>query len=53
VAGQADAIHRAIEMPAAERRERIEAIRTWVGEHDLAAWTDVQMQALDAEPVVA
>jgi trehalose 6-phosphate synthase len=51
VAGQADAIHRALEMPAEERRERIEAIRAWVGEHDLAAWIDAQMQALDAESI--
>ena len=53
VAAQADAIHRAIEMPAEERRDRIEAIRAWVREHDLAAWIDLQLQALDAESVVA
>ena len=51
VAGQADAIHRALEMPAEERHERIEAIRAWVREHDLAAWIDAQMQALDAKPL--
>jgi trehalose 6-phosphate synthase len=49
VAGQAEAIHRAIEMPAEERRDRIEAIRAWVREHDLASWIDLQLQALDAE----
>jgi trehalose 6-phosphate synthase len=49
VAGQAEALHEALEMPAVERHERIEAIRAWVTEHDLAAWTDVQMEALDAE----
>jgi trehalose 6-phosphate synthase len=49
VTGQADAIHRAIEMPVEERRDRIEAIRAWVREHDLAAWIDLQLQALDAE----
>ena len=49
VAGQADAIHRAIEMPAEERRDRIEAIRAWVREHDLASWIDLQLRALDAE----
>jgi trehalose 6-phosphate synthase len=49
VAGQADAIHRALEMPAEERSERIEAIRAWVREHDLAAWIDLQLQALDAD----
>jgi trehalose 6-phosphate synthase len=49
VAGQAEAIHRAIEMPAEERRDRIEAIRAWVREHDLASWIDLQLRALDAE----
>ena len=49
VAGQADAIHRALEMPVEERRERLDAIRAWVREHDLAAWIEVQLQALDAE----
>jgi trehalose 6-phosphate synthase len=49
VAGQADAIHRAIEMPVEERRDRIEAIRAWVREHDLASWIDLQLRALDAE----
>ena len=49
VAGQADAIARALEMPVDERRERIDAIRSWVREHDLAAWIEVQVQALDAE----
>ena len=36
VAGQAEAIHRALQMAPEERRERIEAIRSWVREHDLA-----------------
>jgi trehalose 6-phosphate synthase len=49
VAGQADAIHRALEMPADERRERLAAIRSWVREHDLFGWIEVQLQALDAE----
>jgi trehalose 6-phosphate synthase len=49
VAGQADAIHHALEMPADERRERLTAIRSWVREHDLAAWIELQLQALDAE----
>ena len=49
VAGQADAIHRALEMPTDERRERLDAIRSWVREHDLFAWIEVQLQALDAE----
>ena len=49
VAGQAEAIHRALEMPAEERRGRLTAIRSWVREHDLAAWIELQLQALDAE----
>jgi len=49
VAGQADAIHHALQMPAEERRERLTAIRSWVREHDLAAWIELQLQALDAE----
>jgi trehalose 6-phosphate synthase len=51
VAGQAEAIHIALEMPAAERRERLDAIRAWVREHDLAAWIDVQLRALECEPL--
>jgi len=51
VAGQAEAMHRALEMPAAERRERIDAIRSCVREHDLEAWIEFQLEALDASPV--
>jgi trehalose 6-phosphate synthase len=47
VAGQADAIHRALELPAEERRERLEAIRSYVREHDLAAWIAAQLADLD------
>jgi trehalose-6-phosphate synthase len=36
-------------MPKDERRERLTAIRSWVREHDLAAWIELQLQALDAE----
>jgi trehalose 6-phosphate synthase len=46
LAGQADAIHRALEMPEGERRERIEGIRARVREHDLGAWLDAELQAL-------
>jgi trehalose 6-phosphate synthase len=49
VAGQAEALHRALTMPADERRDRLEAIRAWVREHDLAAWTAVQLAALEPE----
>ena len=51
VAGQAEAIHRALEMSPEERRERLDAIRSWVREHDLAGWIEVQLKALDAEPL--
>jgi trehalose 6-phosphate synthase len=49
VAGQADALHRALTMPLEERRERLEAIQAWVREHDLAAWTAVQLAALERQ----
>jgi trehalose 6-phosphate synthase len=51
VAGQAEAIHLALEMPAEERRDRLEAIQAWVREHDLAAWLVIQLEALDLEPL--
>jgi trehalose 6-phosphate synthase len=47
VAGQAEAIHRALTMPAGERRERLEAIRNHVREHDVTAWIDSQLADLD------
>ena len=47
VAGQAEALHRALTMPAAERRERLEAIRAHVREHDVAAWIEAQLADLD------
>jgi trehalose-6-phosphate synthase len=37
-------------MPEGERRERLDAIRTWVREHDLAAWITAQLAALEREP---
>jgi trehalose 6-phosphate synthase len=46
LAGQADAIHRALEMSEGERRRRIEGIRARVREHDLDAWLDAELQAL-------
>jgi trehalose 6-phosphate synthase len=49
VAGQADALDRALTMPADERRERLEAIQAWVREHDLAAWIAVQLATLERE----
>jgi trehalose 6-phosphate synthase len=47
VAGQAEAIHRALTMPAEERRERLRAIREHVREHDVAAWIEGQLGDLD------
>jgi trehalose 6-phosphate synthase len=47
VAGQADALERALTMPAAARRERLEAIRAFVREHDVAAWIEGQLADLD------
>jgi trehalose 6-phosphate synthase len=53
VAGQADAIHQALVLDQAERRERLNAIRAWVREHDLEQWLDTQLEALnrDSQPV--
>jgi trehalose 6-phosphate synthase len=47
VAGQADAIHRALEMPASERRARRSAIEAQVRDHDLTAWIEAQLADLD------
>jgi len=45
--GQAEAIHAALTMDAGERRERLEAIRRHVREHDLAAWVAAQLADFD------
>ncbi len=45
---QADAIQRALTMPAPERRRRIEAIRAQVREHDIARWIERQMRDLES-----
>jgi trehalose 6-phosphate synthase len=47
VAGQAEAIHRALTMPAGERAERLESIRAHVREHDVAEWIAAQLEDLD------
>jgi len=47
VAGQAEALDRALTMDAAERRERLEAIRAHVREHDVEAWIEAQLAELD------
>jgi trehalose 6-phosphate synthase len=53
LSGQAEAIHAALEMPAEERSARLEAIRAHVREHDLSAWVQAQLAALDAVVVTA
>jgi trehalose 6-phosphate synthase len=47
VYGQADAIHRALTMPAEERRSRAQAIARHVEEHDLEEWIEAQLVDLD------
>jgi trehalose 6-phosphate synthase len=47
VEGQAEAIHRALELPEAERSARAEAIRAHVRAHDLGAWLSAQLADLD------
>ena len=47
VAGQAEAIHTAITMPQTERAARIDAIRDWVGAHDISRWIETQLTDLD------
>jgi trehalose 6-phosphate synthase len=47
VAGQAEAIHRALTMPADERRARIGAIRDHVRRRPIGAWIDMQVEDLD------
>jgi trehalose 6-phosphate synthase len=47
VEGQAKAIHQALEMGAAERRERRDAIRGHVRTHDLSGWVESLLDALD------
>jgi trehalose 6-phosphate synthase len=55
VLGQADAIHRALSLPVAERRLRLEAIRAHVAEHDQSEWIEDQLRDLDrwVAPVVS
>jgi trehalose 6-phosphate synthase len=48
VEGQAEALHRALTMPADERRRRLDGIRDQVRTHDLDAWLAEQIGALDS-----
>jgi trehalose 6-phosphate synthase len=47
VEGQAEALEAALTLPAEERRRRLSAIRAHVREHDVSAWLDLQLAALD------
>jgi trehalose 6-phosphate synthase len=47
IAGQADALRAALEMPRDERRERLDGLRAHVREHDLAEWVEAQLADLD------
>jgi trehalose 6-phosphate synthase len=46
IAGQAQAIHEALELGESERRRRIEGIRSRVREHDLDSWLENELAAL-------
>lgn len=46
--GQADALERALEMPAEERRQRAEKIREHVRRHDVREWIAALLADLDA-----
>jgi trehalose 6-phosphate synthase len=48
VAGQAEALHEALELPLDERRTRLEAIKAHVRRHDVAAWIESQLDDLEA-----
>jgi trehalose 6-phosphate synthase len=47
VSGQAEAIHEALTMTAAERHRRREAIAAYVREHHIGRWIDAQLADLD------
>jgi trehalose 6-phosphate synthase len=47
VAGQAEAIHRALELDETERLRRLEGIRKRVREHDVGAWLDTELRVLE------
>jgi trehalose 6-phosphate synthase len=50
---QAEALHRALEMPAAERSERLSALREHVRANDIGRWSDELFAALDTIPAPA
>jgi len=48
IAGQAEAIYAAIEMPPEERARRAEAMKAHIREHDLFGWVEAQLEDLDS-----
>ena len=50
---QADALHRALQMPADERSARLTALQEHVRTHDSAWWADGVFAALDGVPAPA
>ena len=48
VAGQAEAIHLALALPAGDRRARLASIRQHVRKNDVTAWGEAQLAALAA-----
>jgi trehalose 6-phosphate synthase len=47
VENQAEAIHEALELPEDERRRRLDAICSHVREHDVNAWVELHLAALE------
>jgi trehalose 6-phosphate synthase len=47
IAGQAEALRTALEMPREERRQRLEGLRAHIREHDVAEWVEAQLADLD------
>jgi trehalose 6-phosphate synthase len=47
VEAQAEAIHRALQMDPGERERRLSSIRAHVRAHDVTAWIETQLAALD------
>jgi trehalose 6-phosphate synthase len=48
IAGQAEALHEALQLPPSERRARLEAIRAQVRTNDIAAWIERQLEDVEA-----
>jgi trehalose 6-phosphate synthase len=53
VAGQAAALEQALTLPQSQRRKSLEAIRAHVREHDIGAWIELQLGALDRVAALA